>query len=106
MRVRHCSGRVDPKRDAGARDIGGDVTEEHVSSHMRTRTDQVSFGPIAAANRLARARTSLVLDTSERRIVGCDMQPLLTGELALLAYLGSRPYTWHTSHRLSQHVYG
>jgi DNA-binding response OmpR family regulator len=48
----------------------------------------------------------LELDVSERIIRGVSMQPLLTGEFKLLAYLGDRPCTWHTSYQLSLRVYG
>jgi hypothetical protein len=47
----------------------------------------------------------LILDRSERRIRGFDMPPLLKGEIALLSYLGARPYTWHSSDRISLNVY-
>jgi DNA-binding response OmpR family regulator len=52
------------------------------------------------------APAGLELDVSERIIRGVSMQPLLTGEFKLLAYLGDRPHTWHTSYQLSLRVYG
>jgi DNA-binding response OmpR family regulator len=45
------------------------------------------------------------LDIDERCLRGVEMKPLLTGELELLACLGSRPNTWHCIRVLSQRVY-
>lgn len=59
-----------------------------------------------AANVALERRAGLVLDPCERRIQGVEMAPLLTGELKLLSYLGSRPRSWHSSYSLSLRVYG
>src|SRR5262245_31939459 len=48
---------------------------------------------------------SLVLDANQRLLYGVDMLPLLTGELALLEFLGSRPRVWHSARALSVRVY-
>jgi DNA-binding response OmpR family regulator len=48
----------------------------------------------------------LLLDADERRIRGFEMAPLLSGEMALLCYLGSHPETWHSSYQLCMQVYG
>lgn len=50
-------------------------------------------------------RRHLLLYPGERRIRDIEMPPLLTGELKLLAYLGSCPWTWHSSDDLALHVY-
>lgn len=50
-------------------------------------------------------RRHLLLDPGERRIRDVEMQPLATGELKLLTYLGSCPGTWHTSGELALRVY-
>jgi DNA-binding response OmpR family regulator len=47
----------------------------------------------------------LLLDTGERRIRDIEMPPLLTGELKLLTYLGSNPWTWHSTDDLAWAVY-
>jgi DNA-binding response OmpR family regulator len=47
-----------------------------------------------------------LLDSAERRIRDIDMQPLLTGEFKLLAYLGSCPWTWHSTEDVAWEVYG
>jgi hypothetical protein len=47
----------------------------------------------------------LLFDADERRIRGFDMAPLLSGEMALLCYLGRHPQTWHSSYQLCVHVY-
>jgi DNA-binding response OmpR family regulator len=47
----------------------------------------------------------LVLDLRERRLRGVDMPQLLKGELLLLAFLGSRAFTWNPSQRLAALVY-
>lgn len=47
----------------------------------------------------------LLLDANERRLIGADMEPMLSGELSLLIYLGSRTGTWHTTQRLALSVY-
>jgi DNA-binding response OmpR family regulator len=47
----------------------------------------------------------LILDAHERRIRGFEMPPLLSGEFALLTYLGARPCIWQSSYRLSIQVY-
>jgi DNA-binding response OmpR family regulator len=46
-----------------------------------------------------------MLDANERRIRGFEMPPLLSGEFALLTYLGGRPGIWQSSYRLSLEVY-
>jgi len=48
----------------------------------------------------------LVLDAEDRCIRGLDTPPLLAGEFALLAFLGSRAQKWHTTASLALHVYG
>jgi DNA-binding response OmpR family regulator len=50
-------------------------------------------------------RRHLLLDPGERRILDVEMQPLATGELKLLIYLGSCPGTWHSSDELALRVY-
>ncbi len=68
---------------------------------------ELTSGASDAPETTASGRTrGLQLDISERRIVGIEMPPLLTGELKLLSYLGHRPGSWHTSDELSLHVYG
>ena len=47
----------------------------------------------------------LWLDADERRLRGIDMKPLLTGESALLACLGSRPRVWHRSSNLAVSIF-
>jgi DNA-binding response OmpR family regulator len=56
--------------------------------------------PVAAT-----AGDRLVLDESERLILGVTMPPLLAGEFKLLSYLGARSPTWHSSYELSVRVY-
>lgn len=46
-----------------------------------------------------------MLDRGQRRIRDIEMPALLTGELKLLAYLGSCPGTWHSSDDLAWEVY-
>lgn len=53
----------------------------------------------------APSSSTLVLDARSRGLSGVDMAPLLSGEFALLAFLGEKPFTWHSSHRLSICVY-
>ncbi|HEU4579603.1 MAG TPA: winged helix-turn-helix domain-containing protein [Polyangiaceae bacterium] len=48
---------------------------------------------------------TLVLDSDARCIRGIDMDPLLTGEFLLLAFLGTRARVWQTSRALSAKVY-
>jgi DNA-binding response OmpR family regulator len=48
----------------------------------------------------------LLLDAGDRRIRDIDMAPLLTGEFKLLSYLGSCPWTWHSTDDLAWEVYG
>jgi DNA-binding response OmpR family regulator len=47
----------------------------------------------------------LVLDESERCLLGVLMTPLLLGEFKLLSYLGERSPTWHSTYSLSVAVY-
>jgi DNA-binding response OmpR family regulator len=47
----------------------------------------------------------LLLDVSGRCLRGIVMSPLLTGELKLLQYLGSKPRVWHSARLLSKRVY-
>ena len=47
----------------------------------------------------------LVLDADARCIRGIDMEPLLSGEFMLLAFLGTRARVWQTSRALSLRVY-
>jgi len=47
----------------------------------------------------------LLLYPGERRIRDIEMPELLTGELKLLTYLGSIPWTWHSSDDLAREVY-
>ena len=47
----------------------------------------------------------LELDTNSRSLVGVSMPPLLTGELKLLQYLGSKPGVWHSCRLLSLRVF-
>ena len=56
--------------------------------------------------RFAEPGSKLLLDASERRILGVEMAPLSSGEYALLVYLGARHKTWFTTTRLSAEVYG
>ena len=51
------------------------------------------------------ARRHLLIDPGERRILDIEMQPLVTGELKLLTYLGRCPGTWHSSDELALQVY-
>jgi DNA-binding response OmpR family regulator len=46
-----------------------------------------------------------VLDADARCIRGIEMDPLLSGEFSLLAFLGSRPRVWHASRVLAASVY-
>jgi DNA-binding response OmpR family regulator len=48
---------------------------------------------------------ALVLDADARCIRGIEMDPLLSGEFLLLAFLGSRPRIWQTSRALAASVY-
>ena len=45
------------------------------------------------------------LDMNDRCVRGVSMPPLLTGELKLLQYLGSKPGVWHSARSLSKHVF-
>jgi DNA-binding response OmpR family regulator len=47
----------------------------------------------------------LLLDADARCLRGIEMSPLLTGELKLLAFLGSRPLVWHSVRVLSRGVF-
>jgi DNA-binding response OmpR family regulator len=47
----------------------------------------------------------LVLDADARCIRGIDMDPLLSGEFMLLAFLGTRACIWQTSRAISARVY-
>lgn len=47
----------------------------------------------------------VVLDLNSRCLRGISMAPLLTGELKLLRYLGSRPYVWQSSRQLALRVF-
>jgi DNA-binding response OmpR family regulator len=51
------------------------------------------------------SRPDLVLDLNARCLGGISMPPLLTGELKLLQYLGSRPSVWHSARQLSKRVF-
>jgi hypothetical protein len=50
-------------------------------------------------------RSTIMLDARSREISGLETVPLLSGEFALLAFLGARPFTWHSSRDLSVTVY-
>jgi DNA-binding response OmpR family regulator len=49
--------------------------------------------------------STLTLDAQSRGIAGVEMTPLLSGEFALLEFLGTRPFTWHSSRGLCIQVY-
>lgn len=49
--------------------------------------------------------STLTLDARSREISGVEMTPLLSGEFALLVYLGTQPFTWHSSRGLCIEVY-
>ena len=50
-------------------------------------------------------RRYLLLYPGERRIRDIETPPLLTGEIKLLTYLGSCPWTWHATDDLAWQVY-
>lgn len=49
--------------------------------------------------------STLTLDARSRGISGVEMTPLLSGEFALLAFLGTQPFTWYSSRGLCIQVY-
>jgi DNA-binding response OmpR family regulator len=63
-------------------------------------------GFVTCASELFEVRSSLVIDAAERRLCGVTMPSLLSGEYALLVYLGARSGIWHTTAQLATAVYG
>ena len=49
--------------------------------------------------------STIMLDARRREISGLETVRLLSGEFALLAFLGTRPFTWHSSRGLCVNVY-
>jgi DNA-binding winged helix-turn-helix (wHTH) protein len=47
-----------------------------------------------------------VLEASSRRLVGVNAESLLSGEFALLAYLGASAQSWRSINRIAESVYG
>lgn len=60
-------------------------------------------GDLRAAS--LRGLPPLVLHAGQRSLLGLQMAPLLSGEFALLAFLGARPCAWNSTERLSICVY-
>ena len=79
--------------------MGGNVEEEFQwGSALESSENDQTFGLEPASG--------LVLDSSERRLLGIEMPPLLTGEFRLLSFLGGSPRRWFSTYALSTRVYG